>query len=241
MTTTKVFLTIDIGDKDAYEKSKAAFERAEKFLKQEGASLGLPNSFEKMDEEQKEMAQEMYRLNPTWQNQGDMLTTRPTPLTVGRIVIELFDDVPKSLDNFKCLITGEKGKGKECGKPLHYKGSVFHRIVAGLVCQGGDFVRGDGSGGESIYGKKFNDEKAGLKRLHDKRGIVGMANKGKNSNSSQFYITFAPFPQADGKHVVIGQVVEGFDVLDAIEKRSATEKDDQTPREAVVISDCGVL
>ncbi len=118
-------------------------------------------------------------------------------------MIELYEDSPKTLENFRCLVTGEKGKGKESGKPLHYKGSPFHRIVKGFMSQGGDITRGDGSGGErfvtilkvssdrpddalfSIYGKKFNDEKEGLKRRHERRGTVGMANKGKNSNSSQ--------------------------------------------------------
>ena len=107
------------------------------------------------------------------------------------------------------------------------------------MCQGGDFTRGDGSGGESIYGKTFNDEKNGLKLQHNALGIVSMANKGKNSNSSQFFITFGPSPQLDNKHVVFGTVVEGIEVVKRINSESATA--DGTPKGIVKIAECGQL
>ena len=127
----------------------------------------------------------------------------------------------------------------ECGKPLIYKGSVIHRVIPGFVMQGGDFVFGNGSGGESALGKRtFKDERAGLLLKHSGRGTLGMGNSGKNSNSSQFYITFGETtPQCDGKHVVFGQVVSGFTVIDVVEKLGTSEG---TPTERIEIKDCGI-
>ncbi|XP_026460464.1 peptidyl-prolyl cis-trans isomerase-like [Papaver somniferum] len=144
----------------------------------------------------------------------------------GRIVMELFADcVPRTAENFRALCTGEKGVGR-CGKPLHYKGSIIHRVMPGFICQGGDFTAGNGSGGESIYGAKFPDENF-VKKLTGP-GILSMANLGPDTNESQFMISFESRPSPynpfgrhfflDGKHVVFGQVVQGMNVLKAIEK-----------------------
>ena len=105
------------------------------------------------------------------------------------------------------------------------------------MCQGGDFVRGDGSGAESIFGGKFKDEAAALKRKHDAAGVVGMANSGKNGNGCQFYLTLAAAPRCDGRHVVVGRVVEGLAVLERIEREAATEGG--APRVRVAVADCG--
>ena len=129
--------------------------------------------------------------------------------------MELFaDKTPKTAENFRALCTGEKGLGK-LDKPLHFKGSSFHRIIRNFMAQGGDFTTGTGTGGESIYGTKFPDENFALKHLE--RGDLSMANSGPNSNGSQFFMTFIPCNWLDGKHVVFGKVIRGMQVLDLME------------------------
>ena len=147
----------------------------------------------------------------------------------------LYADTPKTSENFRALCTGEKGMGQS-GKPLHYKGSRFHRIIPGFMAQGGDFTMGDGRGGESIYGRTFDDEN--FIHQHTGAGILSMANAGPNTNGSQFFLCFAPFPHLDGMHTVFGKVEEGLDVMKEMEKVGNMDGRVSVP---VTISDCGEL
>ncbi|TSV81522.1 Peptidyl-prolyl cis-trans isomerase D [Bagarius yarrelli] len=153
----------------------------------------------------------------------------------GRIVFELFADVvPKTAENFRALCTGEKGIGPSTGKPLHFKGCPFHRIIKKFMVQGGDFSNQNGTGGESIYGEKFEDENFHYK--HDRAGLLSMANAGPNTNGSQFFITTVPTPHLDGKHVVFGQVLKGMGVVRMLETVDIQE---EQPVKPCIIVDCG--
>lgn len=155
----------------------------------------------------------------------------------GRIVMELYaDTVPKTAENFRALCTGEKGKGKS-GKPLHYKGCVFHRIIPGFMIQGGDFTRGNGTGGESIYGTTFRDETfAGKAGKHTGLGCLSMANAGPNTNGSQFFICTAATPWLNGKHVVFGRVTEGLETVKRVERLGSSSG---KTRGRITIANCG--
>nr|XP_023656014.1 NK-tumor recognition protein isoform X3 [Paramormyrops kingsleyae]XP_023656015.1 NK-tumor recognition protein isoform X3 [Paramormyrops kingsleyae] len=157
---------------------------------------------------------------------------------VGRIVFQLFSDIcPKTSKNFLSLCTGEKGTSKVTGKNLCYKGSTFHRVVKNFMIQGGDFTEGNGRGGESIYGGYFEDENFKLK--HDRAFLLSMANRGKDTNGSQFFITTKMAPHLDGVHVVFGLVISGFEVVKKIESLKTDSA--SRPYADVRVIDCGQL
>jgi cyclophilin family peptidyl-prolyl cis-trans isomerase len=147
---------------------------------------------------------------------------------IGKVVIELFNDVvPRTVENFLGLCKKKRGEG--------YLGCSVHRIIPGFMLQTGDYERGDGSGGSSIYGRYFEDENFQLK--HDRPGLLSMANSGDNTNGSQFFITFDPQPHLDGKHVVFGEVIEGLEILREIEEQGSEQG---IPKEQIRIVECGV-
>lgn len=148
---------------------------------------------------------------------------------LGRIVIQLRADVvPKTVENFRALCTGEKG--------ISYKGCKFHQIVPNFIAQTGDLERNDGTGSYSIYGPAFEDENFEVK--HNKPGIVSMANSGRDSNGSQFFITLDVAPLLEGVHVAFGNVIEGMEVVRKIGTFGTLNG---VPRREVIIEDCGQI
>jgi cyclophilin family peptidyl-prolyl cis-trans isomerase len=145
---------------------------------------------------------------------------------IGRIVIELFSEVvPKTCQNFRVLCQKE------------YIGSPFHRIIKDFMIQGGDFTNGNGTGGMSIYGEKFSDENFDI--LHDQPYLLSMANSGKNTNGSQFFITTGEAEHLDGKHVVFGRIVDGFEIIDELNNSETGNKDN--PIDNITILNSGVI
>jgi len=199
-------------------------------------------------------------LTGSMQKSLDMLFTPPKPLLAGRLIFDLDPShgLLKTVKNFTALCTGEKGMCKNArNKKLHYLDCPMHRVVKGFVAQGGDITRGDGGGGEvscvvscsnsltpsqSIYGGKFDDDKAGLKTKF-KRGSLAMANSGKNTNSSQFFVVLTndepQLAKLDGKYVHFGQLRDGWEVLDALD--SVGGGGDGKPIEPAWVGGCGLI
>lgn len=230
------YIDIDLDD------SRGAYQRACQFVEKNSIKYGLStNNLSYLGGREKISVPELV------ENDYNSAKGRVQchPQRACRIVFELFPkESPLAVENFVALCKGTKGKSKSSGIPLNYKDSKMHRYVPGFVIQGGDFVFANGSGGESIWGKKFKDDTKGLKLKHNKRGVLSMGNSGKNANSSQFFITLGNETKAcDGKHVVFGQMIHGFDVLDLIEEMRQTkqygEVVDEVPPFSIVITSCG--
>lgn len=217
----RVYLEFAVGDVAKYEEDLKQFCRFRDFVAQRGESFGVAADFFELDEEGIQTMSEI----AAGEAIGDFITTAPKSPVLGKVIFELdYAETPKTAENFRALCTGEKGVGKSHQKPMHYKGTKIFRIVPQQFLHGGDFTRFDGSGGDSIYNGSFNDEKAGLKKKHDSFGLLSMANSGKNSNTSQFFVTLegskAKNGKLDGKHVVFGKIVGGTPHVDMLGKKA---------------------
>lgn len=228
-----VWLDIDIND------TRAAYQRAVDFVEAKNLAYNLSsNRLEELGgSERRRIKEVLWPGDFEWAQKGRVCVRMPPE----RLVFELWPDVaPLAVQNFLSLATGHKGVGAG-GRPLHYKGCHIHRLVPGFVLQGGDILMNNGSGGESVFGKPFKDDKAGLKVKLDARGMLAMGNSGKNSNTSQFFVTLGDGKSVQaltGKHVVFGRLVDGEAVLQLIE--SCAQPGDERPKVAVVIADAGV-
>ena len=230
---SRVFLEFDVGG------ARAAYARAAAFVDATNLRYGFTSKdIEKLGGSEKARIEEYYASDFEWGAAGEPILINKPP--DHRVVFELnTKESPLACENFVALCTNVNKKSAESGCDLSYRNVKMHRVLKGFMAQGGDIQFGNGSGGESIWGKKFKDDKGGLKLKHDKRGVLSMGNSGKNSNTSQFFITFAPLKELDGKHVVFGRVVEGMEVLDVIEAECREDSTDETPKNEIVIVDCG--
>jgi len=231
---SRVFLDIDL------DGELAAYQLGAEFVDANDIKYNLSSKdVTKLQGSELARLPELFEADYEWSQKGKAQFREPQQ----RVVIELFEkESPLACSNFKALCTGEKGKSKESGKDMCYKTVPFHRCIKGFMMQGGDFVTHTGAGGESIHSKKgFKDDPAGLKIKHDARGVVSMSNTGKNSNTCQFFITFDKLKQLDGKHVVLGKVVEGMEVIDRVEAEAATDVEPGKPTIPVIVVDCGIL
>ncbi|KAI8890000.1 hypothetical protein K501DRAFT_237652 [Backusella circina FSU 941] len=239
---TKVFLDIKIGNVAEFNDAQARFDKVNSWLKQWYSTYGFSHdTAEQLSAEEKETLHDILANDPT-ATAEKWLIDAPIPLGGGKMVFELFGkECPKTCDNFVALCKGGK-VGKSSKKELLYKNTTMFRLVRDFIVQGGDVTRGDGSGGDSIYNGKFNDEKQGLAKKFDAKGLLAMANSGKNSNTSQFFITLSDkhpqYEKSNGKYVVFGKAIEGLEVLDDINQ--VPEKK-ETPQKTITIVDCGLL
>jgi peptidylprolyl isomerase len=247
----RVFLDIDIGDLDAHARDAAAHTRFLAFWSDQGVKIyGAPPPPAALDDALRETLLEAYAGDPSASAGGEARADPPASLRAGRLVLELFpEEAPKAVQNFLALVDGSP-TSKAQKRPLCYRANRFHRVVKGFVAQAGVMNERLGTGESSFPGNgPFQDDKGGLRLKHDRAGVLSMANGGRpNTNTSQFFLTLAPAPALDGKHVVFGRVVEGGEggeggglaLLRRIDEEAGAP-DGQAPGAVVAIGDCGAL
>lgn len=230
----RAWLDIDING------TREAYARAVAFVEAKNLAYNLTsNRLEELGGSEKRRIKEtLYPNDYEWAQRGRVCVRMPPE----RLTFELWPDVaPLAVQNFLSLVTGHRGVGAG-GRPLHYRGVHLHRLVPGFIVQGGDILMNNGSGGESVWGKPFKDDKGGLKARLDARGLLAMGNSGKNANTSQFFVTLdggKAVQALTGKHVVFGKLVDGEQVLRLIEQCACPDGGEK-PRCAVVVAECGV-
>ncbi|KAH7868291.1 cyclophilin-like domain-containing protein [Lentinula edodes] len=221
-----------------YTAQKTSYERTAAILLENATNYGLPNRPEELNAEQREILQRV-----SGDKGSNLVFEPPHAPVVGRLVFSLYDepDMKELRDNFVKLCTGELGMCKSAPKkPLWYKGVRIHRIVKDYIAQGGDVTRGDGTGGESIYGGKFNSSPIALS-VPPKFGSLALANAGPNTNTSQFFVVLSgaesQLARIRGKYDVFGEVVDGWQVLEQLNKVGTADGDVLCD---VWVDDCGV-
>lgn len=230
----RAYLDLDI------DGHRAAHERARAFIAATNLRYGWSSpDLAQLGGSERARVEELYSSDHEWGSRGRIaLSACPHE----RLELRLWPHLaPNAVDNFLSLCRGNRGLAKGSGRPLHYLLSPVHRVVPGFMMQGGDFVAGNGAGGESVWGGVFKDERGGLAVKVDRRGLLCMSNSGKNSNSSQFFITFAGRASLSGKHVVFGEVdlPRCEAALAAVEAVGGGV--DERPKVPVQIVGCGVL
>ncbi|CCO29562.1 hypothetical protein RSOLAG1IB_07964 [Rhizoctonia solani AG-1 IB] len=234
------FLDLFSGNKELFESVSREYDITAELLASKATTYGLPSRLEELDEEQQGILND---LSP-----GKSLRFQPPePLKIGRLIFDLDASagLAKTCANFISLCKGDKGMCKNApNKPLHYKGTAIHRIAKDFIAQGGDVTRNDGSGGESIYGGKFTDAKEGLKAKAE-FGSLAMANSGKNSNTSQFFVVLTSDPgklsKITGKYVVFGKVRSSEEGKEVLMRLGALGGTDEQPLQPIWIESSGVL
>lgn len=226
-------MEISTGDPDTFTAASAAYQRCVEWLASNHIVYGLPAAPQACNEEQRELV-----IEAMGGAEEAPVFAPPTDRVLGKLTFELdAAAAPRTVENVRALCTGERGHAKSVRTAaLHYKGCKFHRVLEDLI-QGGDVTRGDGSGGESIYGSPIKTEAKALQKKHDKPGTLGMASNGRTS-TSQFYITLRATPDLDGKQMVLGYAIDGDAVLAGIQaEMDAARAASRAPW--IEVSDCG--
>lgn len=238
MSEERVYMVIGIGSRQEELKQQESYDLTQEYLQEIYQQFCFPQNLSELSSDQGELLVETFQSDPRWSSRGDPRLIQPDAVKSCRFEIVLYDkECPRAVKNFKTLCEGTVDKH---GKRLHYKNTMFHRFLKNFCLQGGDI---NGKGGDSIYNGFFKDEKGGLKLKHDAIGVVSMANSGPHTNRSQFFFTLSKdgCESCDGKHVVVGRVVneEALAFLTEI-VNERLQADGDVPATDVFISSCGI-